>query len=47
MSLLNEGTEVLTAEFKINLLSPAHGEHIVARSRVIRSGKPTTAHARR
>jgi uncharacterized protein (TIGR00369 family) len=39
MSLLGEGIEVLTAEFKINLLSPAHGEQLVARSRVVRSGK--------
>ena len=39
MSLLGEGIEVLTAEFKINLLSPAHGEQLVARSRIVRSGK--------
>ena len=45
MSLLKDGTEVLTVEFKINLLSPAHGEHLVARSRVIRSGKQLTVSA--
>jgi len=39
LSLLDEGQDVLTAEFKINLLAPAQGEHLVARSRVIRSGK--------
>lgn len=39
MSAAAEGTEVLTAEFKINLLSPARGEHLVARARVIRSGR--------
>ena len=39
LSLLDEGRDVLTAEFKINLLAPAQGEHLVARSRVIRSGK--------
>jgi uncharacterized protein (TIGR00369 family) len=45
MSLLSEGTEVLTAEFKINLLSPASGEYLVARSRVVRSGKQLTVSA--
>ena len=45
MSLLSEGTEVLTAEFKINLLSPARGDQLVARSRVIRSGKQLTVSA--
>jgi uncharacterized protein (TIGR00369 family) len=45
MSLLSEGTEVLTAEFKINLLSPASGEHLVARARVVRSGKTLTVSA--
>lgn len=39
LSLLDEGHDVLTAEFKINLLAPAQGDHLVARSRVIRSGK--------
>jgi len=38
LSLLDEGRDVLTAEFKINLLAPAQGEQLVARSRVIRSG---------
>jgi uncharacterized protein (TIGR00369 family) len=45
MSLLSEGTEVLTAEVKINLLSPAHGEQLVARSRVVRSGKQLSVSA--
>jgi uncharacterized protein (TIGR00369 family) len=31
--------EVLTVEFKINLLAPAAGERLVARGRVIRSGR--------
>jgi len=39
LSLLGEGREVLTAEFKINLLAPAQGSELVARSRVLRSGK--------
>lgn len=45
MSLLSEGTEVLTAEFKINLLAPARGEQLVARSRVVRSGRQLTVAA--
>jgi uncharacterized protein (TIGR00369 family) len=31
--------EVLTVEFKINLLAPAAGERLVTRGRVIRSGR--------
>ena len=42
MSLLPEGTEVLTAEFKINLMSPAQGQQLVARSKVLRSGTRLT-----
>jgi uncharacterized protein (TIGR00369 family) len=34
--------EVLTVEFKINLLAPAAGERLVARGRVIRSGRTLT-----
>jgi uncharacterized protein (TIGR00369 family) len=34
--------EVLTVEFKINLLAPAAGERLVARGRVIRSALTTT-----
>ncbi len=36
------GSEVLTVEFKINLFAPAHGELLVARGRVIRSGRTVT-----
>jgi uncharacterized protein (TIGR00369 family) len=39
MSLLDEGVEVLTAEFKINLLAPGKGETLIARARVMRSGR--------
>lgn len=39
MSLLPDGAEVLTAEFKINLLAPARGEELVARGRVLRRGR--------
>jgi uncharacterized protein (TIGR00369 family) len=34
--------EVLTVEFKINLLAPATGERLVARGRVLRSGRTLT-----
>jgi uncharacterized protein (TIGR00369 family) len=37
-----EGSDVLTVEFKINLLAPAHGEKIVARGEVIKSGRTLT-----
>lgn len=33
---------VLTVEYKINLLRPAHGERLVARARVVRAGKTLT-----
>lgn len=42
LSVMPEGTGVLTAEFKINLLAPAAGERIVARGRVVKSGRTLT-----
>ena len=36
------GMEVVTAEFKINLMAPAAGERLVARARVVRSGRTLT-----
>jgi uncharacterized protein (TIGR00369 family) len=42
LSVMPPGTGVLTAEFKINLLAPASGERIVARGRVIKSGRTLT-----
>lgn len=42
MTLLPRGTEVVTAEFKINFLRPAQGDELVARSRVLRSGRRLT-----
>lgn len=39
LSLLPAGTDVLTAEFKVNLLAPARGTRLVARARVVRSGR--------
>lgn len=42
LSVLPAGTGVLTAEFKINLLAPAAGERIVARGRVVKTGRTLT-----
>jgi uncharacterized protein (TIGR00369 family) len=39
MSLMPPGANVLTVEFKVNLLAPAVGERLVARARVARSGR--------
>src|SRR5260370_37441366 len=38
-SLMPVDSSVLTGEYKINLLAPAAGEELIARARVIRSGK--------
>lgn len=38
-SLAPENSSVLTTEFKINLLSPAKGDALVARAKIIKSGK--------
>ena len=39
LSLMPEGAEVMTVEMKINLMSPALGERLVAEGRVIRPGR--------
>jgi acyl-coenzyme A thioesterase PaaI-like protein len=39
MSLLPAGTDVLSVEFKTNLLAPAVGERFEARAAVKRSGR--------
>jgi uncharacterized protein (TIGR00369 family) len=41
-SLMPPGTDVLSVEFKVNLLAPALGERFVARGRVLRSGRTLT-----
>jgi uncharacterized protein (TIGR00369 family) len=41
-SLIPPGANMLTAEFKINLLRPAVGEDFVARGRVVKPGKTLT-----
>jgi uncharacterized protein (TIGR00369 family) len=42
LSLMPEGTAVLSIEFKINLLAPAAGERVIARGRVIKPGRNIT-----
>ncbi len=42
LSLTPAGAEVLSIEFKLNLLSPAAGERFVARARVVRAGRNLT-----
>jgi uncharacterized protein (TIGR00369 family) len=39
LSLMPLDAAVLTTEFKLNLLSPATGEHLLARGRVVRPGR--------
>lgn len=42
LSLMPAGAEVLSIEFKLNLLSPAKGERFVARAAVKRAGRNVT-----
>ena len=42
LSLMPEGVEVLTVEFKTNFLAPARGEVLIARGRVVRVGRTIT-----
>ena len=39
LTLMPQGSEVWSVEFKINLLAPAAGRRIVALGRVVRSGR--------
>ena len=39
LSVMPEGSEVLTTEMKINLLAPGRGEALIARGRVIKPGR--------
>lgn len=41
-TLMPPGSEVLTVEFKLNLLAPASGDLAVARGRVVRAGRTLT-----
>ncbi len=45
LTLTDAGSEVLSVEFKLNLLSPAAGERFAARARVVRSGRNITVAA--
>jgi uncharacterized protein (TIGR00369 family) len=42
LTRMDAGSDVLTVEFKINLLAPAAGNRFVARGRVVRSGRTLT-----
>ena len=42
LTLMGEGSDVLTVEFKINLLRPGRGEVFVAQGRVLRPGRTVT-----
>jgi len=42
LSMMPDGSEVLSVEFKINLLSPAVGEKFLARGKVVKVGKTLT-----
>ncbi len=39
LTVAPEGSEVLSVEFKVNLLAPATGDSVVARAQVKRAGK--------
>ncbi|MGZ8833344.1 MAG: PaaI family thioesterase, partial [Thermoanaerobaculia bacterium] len=39
LTLMPAGSEVVSVEFKVNLLAPAQGERFLAQGRVIRAGK--------
>lgn len=39
LTMLPEGREVMTAEMKINLLSPAVGERLIATGQVVKAGR--------
>ena len=43
LSVMAAGSEVMTVEMKINLLSPAVGDRLVAEGRVIRPGRRIVA----
>lgn len=42
LSLMPPDAAVLSVEFKVNLLSPAKGEAVVARARVLKAGRTLT-----
>ena len=42
LTRMPEGSDVLSVEFKVNLLAPARGDRVVADARVVRSGRKLT-----
>jgi uncharacterized protein (TIGR00369 family) len=42
LTLMPQGNEVLTTEYKINFLAAAEGERLIARGRVIKPGRTLT-----
>ena len=42
LTLMAKGSDVVSVEFKVNLLAPARGERFVARGEVVRAGKTLT-----
>jgi uncharacterized protein (TIGR00369 family) len=42
MTLMAPGASVLTVEYKVNFLSPAQGERMLARGRVLKPGRTVT-----
>jgi uncharacterized protein (TIGR00369 family) len=42
LTLFPADSEVLTVEFKINLLAPANGERLIAEAHVVRAGRTLT-----
>jgi uncharacterized protein (TIGR00369 family) len=42
LTLMPTGSDVLTVEFKVNLLAPGRGEVFRAHARVVRSGRTLT-----
>lgn len=43
LTLMPPGSDVVSVEFKLNLLAPAAGERVIAKGRVIRAGRTITA----
>ncbi len=42
MSLMPAGADVLTVEYKVNFMSPARGERLLAHGRVVKPGRALT-----
>lgn len=41
-SMMEEGSSVLSVEYKVNLMSPAKGELLIAKAKVIKAGRTIT-----